>query len=103
MTRSRWREGRPSTSSPTGWSPPSRRLVKRSPETRGSRSPEEPHALSRPLAAGIVDELDLQVSPVILGAGERLFDNFELGSAPELELARVLEAPGVAHLRFRVT
>jgi dihydrofolate reductase len=55
------------------------------------------------LAAGLVDELDLQVSPVILGAGERLLDNFEPGSAPELELVRVLEAPGVAHLRYRVT
>lgn len=55
------------------------------------------------LAAGLVDELDLQVSPVILGAGERLLDNFEPGSAPELELERVLEAPGVAHLRYRVT
>ena len=55
------------------------------------------------LAAGLVDEFDLQVSPVILGAGERLLDNFEPGSAPELELERVLEAPGVAHLRYRVT
>jgi dihydrofolate reductase len=55
------------------------------------------------LAAGLVDEVDLQVSPVILGAGERLLDNFEPGSAPKLELARVLEAPGVAHLRYRVT
>ena len=40
-------EGRPSTSSPTGWSPPSRRLVKLR-ETRRSRSPEGPHAPSRP-------------------------------------------------------
>jgi dihydrofolate reductase len=55
------------------------------------------------LAAGLVDEVDLQVSPVILGAGERLLDNLEPGSAPELELERVLEAPGVAHLRYRVT
>lgn len=53
------------------------------------------------IAAGIVDEIDLQVSPVILGSGERLFDGFEAG-APALELARVLEAPGVAHLRYRV-
>ena len=55
------------------------------------------------LAADLVDEVDLQVSPIILGAGERLLDNFEPGSAPELELERVLEAPGVAHLRYRVT
>ena len=53
------------------------------------------------LAAGLVDEIDLQISPVILGAGERLFDGFE-GRKPALELVRVLEAPGVAHLRYRV-
>ncbi|MDT5093583.1 MAG: hypothetical protein QOH60_2946 [Mycobacterium sp.] len=53
------------------------------------------------IEAGLVDEIDLQVNPVILGAGERLFDGFEAGT-PALELVRVLEAPGVAHLRYRV-
>lgn len=53
------------------------------------------------LAAGIVDEIDLQLNATILGAGERLFDGFSFG-APQLELVRVLEAPGVAHLRYRV-
>jgi hypothetical protein len=38
---------------------------------------------------------------VILGAGERLLDGFDAGD-PQLELVRVLEAPGVAHLRYRV-
>jgi hypothetical protein len=41
------------------------------------------------------------VNPVILGSGERLLDGFEAGS-PTLELVRVLEAPRVAHLRYRV-
>ena len=41
------------------------------------------------------------MSPVILGSGERLFDGFDAGT-PQLELERVLEAPGVAHLRYRV-
>jgi dihydrofolate reductase len=54
------------------------------------------------IKAGIVDEIDLQVSPAILGSGERLFDGFEAGF-PKLELVRVLEAPGVAHLRYAVT
>lgn len=54
------------------------------------------------LAAGLVDELDLQVSGVVLGSGERLLDGFAAGT-PALELVRVLEAPGVAHLRYRVT
>lgn len=43
--------------------------------------------------AGLVDEIDLQISPVILGSGERLFDGFDAGT-PELELERVLDAPG---------
>jgi dihydrofolate reductase len=53
------------------------------------------------IAAGLVDEIDLQVNPVILGSGERLFDGFDAGK-PALELVRVREAPGVAHLRYRV-
>jgi dihydrofolate reductase len=50
------------------------------------------------IAAGLVDEIDLQIVPVILGSGERLFDGFEVDE-PALELVRVLEAPGVAHVR----
>src|SRR4051812_28320965 len=53
------------------------------------------------IKAGLVDEIDLQVNPVILGSGERLLDGFEAGK-PALELVRVLDAPGVAHLRYRV-
>jgi dihydrofolate reductase len=53
------------------------------------------------IKAGVVDEIDLQVSPVILGSGERLLDGFDAG-VPKLELARVLEAPGVLHVRYRV-
>jgi hypothetical protein len=53
------------------------------------------------IATGLVDEIDLQVNAVILGSGERLFDGFEAGR-PALELDRVLEAPGVVHLRCRV-
>lgn len=53
------------------------------------------------IRAGVVDEIDLQISPVILGSGERLFAGFDAGD-PRLELVRVLDAPGVAHLRYRV-
>ena len=53
------------------------------------------------IAAGLVDEIDLQVNPVILGSGERLIDGFE-GGKPKLSLVRVLQAPGVADLRYRV-
>ena len=39
--------------------------------------------------------------PVVLGDGERIFDN--LGDTePQLELVRVVDAPGVTHLKYRV-
>jgi dihydrofolate reductase len=53
------------------------------------------------LGAGVLDELELHQVPVLLGDGRRLFD----GLGPEhieLELARVIDAPGVTHLRYRV-
>lgn len=53
------------------------------------------------LAAGLLDELELHVVPVVLGAGARLFDN--LGDAEvQLEQVRAVEAPGVTHLTYRV-
>ncbi|HWX08659.1 MAG TPA: dihydrofolate reductase family protein, partial [Gaiellaceae bacterium] len=53
------------------------------------------------LAAGLLDELEVSVVPLLLGGGARLFDN--LGAATfELELVRVVDAPGVAHLKYRV-
>jgi dihydrofolate reductase len=51
------------------------------------------------LAAGLVDELEVHVSPLILGGGERLFDG--VGDL-KLEQLRAVEAPGVAHLKYRV-
>ena len=52
------------------------------------------------LAAGQVDELELHVVPIVLGGGERLF----AGVGPDLKLEelRAVEAPGVAHLKYRV-
>jgi dihydrofolate reductase len=53
------------------------------------------------IKADLVDEIDLQVTAVILGSGERLFDGFQ-PDIPKLEIVRVLQAPGAAHLRYRV-
>jgi dihydrofolate reductase len=51
------------------------------------------------LATGAVDEFEFHVAPVILGAGERLLDN--VGDL-RLEQIRAIEAPRVAHLKYRV-
>ena len=53
------------------------------------------------LKAGLLDEIHIDLVPVLLGRGVRLFEH--LGTEPiELERTRVIEAPGVTHLTFRV-
>jgi dihydrofolate reductase len=53
------------------------------------------------LAAGLLDELELHVAPVLLGGGARLFENLG-GADVRLEQVRAVEAPGVAHVKYRV-
>ena len=53
------------------------------------------------LAAGLLDELELHIVPVLLGDGARLFDNLG-GAEIELEQVRAVEAPSVTHLKYRV-
>jgi dihydrofolate reductase len=54
------------------------------------------------LAAGVLDEMELHVIPVLFGQGRRLFE----GLAPEqieLQRIRILEGEGgVTHMRYRV-
>ena len=54
------------------------------------------------LAAGVLDELELHVVPVLFGEGRRLFERLPAGQI-ELERTRILEGEGgVTHMRYRV-
>jgi len=50
------------------------------------------------LREGLLEELEIHLIPIVLGDGRRLFG----AGSVELELTRVLDAPGVTHLRYRV-
>lgn len=52
------------------------------------------------LAAGLIDEMELSVVPLLLGEGERLLDG--VGDL-RLEQLRAVEAPGVTHLEYGVS
>jgi dihydrofolate reductase len=54
------------------------------------------------LAAGLLDEVELNVVPVLLGGGTRLFENLA-GADVGLEQVRAVEAPGVTHLKYSVS
>jgi dihydrofolate reductase len=54
------------------------------------------------LAAGVLDEVELHVVPVLLGQGRRLFEGMDPEQI-ELERTRILEGEGgVTHLHYRV-
>jgi dihydrofolate reductase len=56
----------------------------------------------RALAAGVLDELELHVVPVLFGAGRRLFEGLAAEQI-ELERTRILEGEGgVTHMHYRV-
>jgi dihydrofolate reductase len=58
-----------------------------------------PHTANQYLAAGLVDELRLQISPVILGQGERLFEGVPL---LRLETLSVRPVSLTTHVHYRV-
>jgi dihydrofolate reductase len=58
-------------------------------------------AAAAALDAGVLDEIQIHLVPTLLGEGRRLFEG--IGPEPhQFELIRVVEGPGVTHLRYRV-
>lgn len=53
------------------------------------------------LKAGLVDEMQIHLVPLMLGGGIRLFDKVD-PEGVELEGTRVVESPRVTHLKYRV-
>ena len=58
--------------------------------------------LQQYLKAGLLDELQIHVAPLLLGDGVRLFENHVGAQQPEVEATRVIRSPLVTHLRYRV-
>jgi len=52
------------------------------------------------IAAGLVDEIELHIVPVLIGGGTRLFEGIP-APHPKLELVRVVAGAEVTHLKYR--
>jgi dihydrofolate reductase len=58
------------------------------------------YTAQRALEAGVLDELQIHLIPVLLGRGRRLFDM--LPSNIELDIVRVIDTPEATHIRYHV-
>jgi dihydrofolate reductase len=52
------------------------------------------------VAAGLVDEIDVSIAPLLLGSGERLFEG--LDRVAKLTQVRAVDAPSVTHIKYEV-
>ena len=57
--------------------------------------------LSQYLNAGLVEELDIQIAPLFLGRGMRLFDHIERNKV-KLEIVRAINSPLITHVMYNV-
>jgi RibD C-terminal domain len=67
------------------------------PRSRGFRRRRS--KLRQYLVAGLVDEMEINLVPTLLGSGEALFDGVG-DDLRGLELVRTVAAPKVTHLKF---
>jgi dihydrofolate reductase len=75
-------------------------------QARGAAGGKDVHLMGasivqQAIRAGLLDELIISLVPIVLGRGIRLLDNLAPG-ALKLNLERVVDAPGVTHLTYRV-
>jgi dihydrofolate reductase len=59
------------------------------------------NAIQQFISAGLLDEIQVHLVPILLGDGVRLFDQLD-PEHTQMETTRVIDSPGVTHLRFRV-
>ena len=60
-----------------------------------------PSILQQAIKAGLVDEITVDIAPILIGDGVSMFDH--LGTGPiHLECVRNVQTPHVTHLSFRV-
>jgi dihydrofolate reductase len=52
------------------------------------------------LKAGLIDEGEIHVVPILLGDGARLFDNTD-GQQTEYECVRIVNSSTVSHYKYR--
>ncbi len=53
------------------------------------------------LAAGLVNEIDISIAPLILGTGDRLFAGLDRRTL-KLKQIRAVDAPGVTHIKYEL-
>ena len=71
---------------------------RRRPATSGVDIAGGASTVRQALVAGVVDELTLDIAPVLLGSGERIFDGVESFGFEPVE---VLHSPLATHIRYR--